>query len=321
MKKNESPVLIAALALRKQFGWKIFPARMRGKKKFSWLSAEFAPGGLNWGMSDDPAQLRRNFSRPRWRDRCGIGIPTGWINKIFVVDCDTLEGHGVDGMGSMRRLEREHGKLPRTLKAATPTNGIHFYFQHPGDGIKIVSRAIAPGVDCKGDGGQVAAPPSMNSSGGKYRWLNSLPIAKAPKWLLTMVQETERESDPFVQFGNSVRQTSIAELTLATAMIPNTLKTSRDAWVRVGLALWAATGGSEDGYQLFRAWSRRWPHYNAEKTRTFWITIKKTPDEITAGTVFHLAEEAVPDYSDRCIALDPEVIALIEEFHKLMDAS
>jgi hypothetical protein len=326
--KNE--MLAAALALRKKFDWRLFPARMEGGKKYSWLSAEFAPGHENWGMSDDPEQLRENFSKRRWRDRCGIGVPTGAINRIFVVDVDTVAGHGVDGIGTMRKLEREHGKLPKTLKAMSPSGSVHYYFRHPGDGIKIVSRAIALGVDCKGDGGQVAAPPSMNSSGGRYRWINSLPIAKAPKWLLAMVQEKERvlgEAEYFMQFANSTRQVNMAELTLATAMIPNNLKTSRDAWVRVGFALWSATRGSDEGYQLFAAWSKRWPDYNADKirntknTRTFWVTIKEVPDKITAGTIFFLAEEAVPDYRDRCIAQDPDVIALIEEFHKLMDAS
>jgi hypothetical protein len=323
----KNPMLDAALSCVKKRGWFVFPARMEQGKKYSWLSKDHAPGGLNWGMSDDVEQVRKNFSNRRWRDRCGIGIPTGAINKIFVIDVDTVAGHGVDGIETMRKLEREHGKLPKTRRAMSPSGSVHYYFRHPGDGIKIVSRAIALGIDCKGDGGQVAAPPSMNSNGGRYRWLNSLPIVKAPKWLLAMVQEQERarrEPNYFEQFGKSTRQVNMAELTLATAMIPNGLKTDRETWVRVGFALWDATGGSEEGYQLFAAWSRRWPDYNADKirnaknTRTFWDTIKTARRSITVGTVYHLAEEAVPDYRDRCIARDPEVIALLEEFLKLI---
>jgi len=324
MRKN--PILDAALGLRKKFGWKIFPARMEGGKKYSWLSAEFAPGHENWGMSDDVEQLRKNFGNRRWRDKCGVGVPTGAVNKIFVVDVDTVAGHGVDGIGALRKLEREHGKLPKTLKAKTPSKGIHFYFRHPGDGIKIVSRAIAPGIDCKGDGGQVAAPPSMNSSGGRYRWLNSLPIAKAPAWLLDLVEKERARNEPvnfFLQFGKPMQQVDIGKLTLATAMIPNGLKTDRETWVRVGFALWAATGGY--GYQIFEAWSRRWPEYNTDKirnaknTRTFWDTIKRVPDKITAGTIFYLAEQAEPDWLARICARDPKVIRLLREFHKLLE--
>jgi hypothetical protein len=316
--KNE--MLEAAIGYVEKFGWKVFPARMEGGKKYSWLSAEYAPGGLNWGMSDDVEQVRKNFSKPRWRDKCGVGVPTGLINGIFVIDVDTVAGHGVDGIGAMRKLEREHGKLPKTRRARSPSGSIHYYFKHPGAGIKITSRAIVPGVDCKGDGGQVAAPPSKNSKGGSYRWLDCRAIAAAPAWLLAMVQETPREVDPFTQFANSTRQrASIEELRLATAMIPNDLKVGRDAWVNVGLALWSATGGSEEGYQLFRAWSRRWPGgYNEENTRKFWVTIKKAPGEISAGTIFFLAEQSQPDWKSRIRSRDPKVIKLLREFHKLL---
>jgi hypothetical protein len=309
----------AALALRKKYGWKLFPARMKGGKKWSWMSAEFAPGGENWGMSDDPEQVRKNFSRPRWRDRCGLGVPTGAVNRIFVIEADTVAGHGVDGLAALRKLERKYGKLPKTLMAVSPSGSVHRYYRYPDNGMKITSAALVHGVDIKGDGGMVVAPPSRRGD-GVYRWRNSLPIVAAPRWLLQQVQEKERaprEADPYAQFANHVRQTNMAELRLAAAMLPNTLKTSRDEWVRNGLALWSATDGSEDGYQIFAAWSRRWPGYNAKNTRKFWDTVKKMPDEITAGTIYHLAEEAVPNWRERMYC-DRKVIALIKEFYELL---
>jgi hypothetical protein len=328
--KNE--MIGAALALRKKFGWKIFPARMQGKKKYSWLWAGHAPGqDENWGMSDDVEQLQKNFGNRRWRDRCGIGIPTGAINKIFVIEADTVVGHGVDGLAALRKLELQHSKLPKTLMAVSPSGSVHRYYKHPGAGVKITSATLVEGVDVKGDGGMVVAPPSRRGD-GVYRWKNTLPIAAAPAWLLEMVQEKERadeEPDPFVQFGNSVRQTSIAELTLATAMIPNdelswdpNKKTGNPGWNGIGMALFSATGGSIEGYRLFDAFSRRARKYNAARTRAKWKAFRKCPPrKITAGSIYFLAEQAVPDYRDRCIAQDPDVIALIEEFHKLMDAS
>lgn len=202
---------------------------------------------------------------------------------------------------------------------------MHRLFRHPGAGVDIRSGPFDaenyPGIDCKGDRNMSIVPPSRTRK-GVYRWLNRRRIAAAPKWLMAMVQEKERaprESDPFARFANWVqlKPVDMAELTLATAMIPNTLKTTREEWVRVGLALWSATGGSEEGYQLFAAWSRRWPGYNASKTRKFWDTVKKLPDEITAGTIFHLAEKAVPDWRERMYH-EPKVIALIDEFLVLM---
>jgi hypothetical protein len=135
-------MLDATLALRKKYGWKVFPARIAGKQKKSWLWAGHAPGqDENWGMSDDPEQLRKNFSRPRWRDRCGLGIPTGAINGIFVIEADTVAGHGVDGLAALRKLEREHGKLPRTLMAVSPSGSVHRYYRHPGNGMQNQERS------------------------------------------------------------------------------------------------------------------------------------------------------------------------------------
>jgi Primase C terminal 2 (PriCT-2) len=126
-----------------------------------------------------------------------------------------------------------------------------------------------------------------------------------------------RELNPFEQFARTARQADIGKLTLALAMIPNGIDVTRDQWVNVGLALWSATGGSEEGYQIFWAWSRRWPGCNEEKTRKFWDTVK-TKDLIGAGSIFFLAEQAVPDYEARSRAREPEVIALLEEFWKLL---
>jgi Bifunctional DNA primase/polymerase, N-terminal/Primase C terminal 2 (PriCT-2)/HNH endonuclease len=322
----------AALKYVEKFNWKVFPARMEDGKKYSWLSKDHAPGGLNWGMSDDPEQLRKNFSNRRWRDKCGVGIPTGAVNKIFVVEADTLVGHGVDGLAALRKLEREHGKLPKTLMAVSPSGSVHRYYRHPGAGVKITSATLVHGVDIKGDGGMVVAPPSRRGD-GVYRWRNSLPIVAAPSWLLDMVQEQDRaqhEPNVWEQFGKSTRQVNMSELTLACAMLRNDdiswdpdKTTGHPGWNGVGLALFAATDGSVEGLKLFDAFSRRSrKKYNAQMTRAKWKAFHGCPPcSITAGTIFHLAEEAVPDYRDRCIAQDPDVIALIEEFHKLMDAS
>ena len=91
------PCLLAAVSYAED-GLKVFPARMEGGKKWSWMSAEHAPGHENWGMSNDPKQVEKNFSRPKWRNKCGVGVPTGAVNGIFDVEADTPKGHGVDGL-------------------------------------------------------------------------------------------------------------------------------------------------------------------------------------------------------------------------------
>ena len=137
-----SPMLAAALSYAAERGWKVFPARMEDGKKWSWLSAKYAPGGENWGMTNDPEQLRRNFLNAKWRLKCGVGVPTGWVNRIFDIEADTKEGHGVDGLASLQGLEAKYGKLPDTLMAESPTGSLHRIYNHPGHGIKVISRGL-----------------------------------------------------------------------------------------------------------------------------------------------------------------------------------
>jgi hypothetical protein len=59
---------------------------------------------------------------------------------------------------------------------------------------------------------------------------------------------------------------SLAELKAAVAVIPNTPKTNREQWVALGMAI-KACDGSEAGFEIFDAWSRKWPGYDAGRTR------------------------------------------------------
>ncbi|MCO5131198.1 MAG: bifunctional DNA primase/polymerase [Xanthobacteraceae bacterium] len=167
-----------------QAGWMIFPAPP-GEKK-SYKSIEFS--GTLWGATRDPDIVRDDFTR--W-PQARIGLLTGPDNNCFVLDVDTEEGHGVDGFASLALLETAHGSLPPTLQAESPSGSIHYYFRHPG--IHVRSRKLkgSAGIDVKGNGGMIIAPPSANPEGGAYRWRNALPIADAPSWLLDMIVSTE----------------------------------------------------------------------------------------------------------------------------------
>jgi hypothetical protein len=166
---NNQKTLSAALAYAAH-GWAMFPVPPGTKR--SYKSAEHS-GGRAWGMTRDPAKIRRDFTR--WPD-AGIGIPTGAVNGVIVVETDTVEGHGIDGSNSLAQLETKHGALPDTLKAISPSGSVHRYFKHPGAGIKIKSSAseIGRGIDIRGDGGMVIAPPTVRPGAGVYRWINSI---------------------------------------------------------------------------------------------------------------------------------------------------
>ena len=148
----------------------------------------------------------RSFFTPTLA-RQNVGIITGDVSGFFVIECDTAEhGEGINGAAVLRRWESMHGKLPPTLMARSPSGSVHYYFKHPGS---RASRSGWPptysepgsGVDCKGDGGMVLAPPShppatacdQEQAREEGRLLSmdqrGMPIAEAPRWLLNIVTE------------------------------------------------------------------------------------------------------------------------------------
>jgi hypothetical protein len=77
-------ILDAALRYADRHGLAVFPACAAVKK--SHKCAEHS-NGAKWGATADPAEVRRDFTR--WPD-ARSGIPTGAVNRIVVVDVDTI---------------------------------------------------------------------------------------------------------------------------------------------------------------------------------------------------------------------------------------
>lgn len=132
------------------------------------------------------AEIRQWFTT--WPN-ANIGIITGSISDLIVLDLDPRHG----GDDSLSELERRHGPLPKTVEAVTGGGGRHIYFLHPG-GVVRNKVGLAQGIDLRGDGGLVVAPPSIHPSGRRYAWVESrhpgdTPLAPMPSWLLRLATE------------------------------------------------------------------------------------------------------------------------------------
>lgn len=116
----------------------------------------------------DPQQIEAWWSR--WPE-ANIGVATGRPSNIWVLDVDMKSG-GPDGLSTLRKLEQEMGPFPDTLTAITGSGGLHLYFRYDPEA-PVRSRAdVLPGIDVRGDGGYVVAPPSLHVSGSRYKWKN-----------------------------------------------------------------------------------------------------------------------------------------------------
>jgi Bifunctional DNA primase/polymerase, N-terminal/AAA domain len=167
-------------------GWRALPITP-GKK---W------PPMQSWPhvASTDPDKIR-NWFKGLYRG-FGVGIATGEGSGIFALDVDTYN----EGGDTLHDLERQHGPLPVTVEAVTGGGGRHLIFCHPGKRVMTV-KSFLPGLDVRGDGGQIVVAPTVHPNGNRYAWHVDLspwdvPVAEAPDWLIQLVTERPPEPEP-----------------------------------------------------------------------------------------------------------------------------
>ena len=93
----------------------------------------------------------------------GVGIVTGRVSGLDVIDVDTAKGYEL--------LASALGDDAATFNppiARTPRGGKHLYVVNTGEGNKA---GFLKGVDYRGQGGYVVAPPSRGAYGKTYEWV------------------------------------------------------------------------------------------------------------------------------------------------------
>lgn len=135
-----------------------------------------------------------NYVGHTWTEypEANIGIRCG--GSLAVLDLDPRNG----GDSSLQKLEAKIGKLPEPT-VLTGGGGKHWYFQVS---TPLSTRKLLPGLDLRGEGAQVVAPPSIHPVTGKpYIFVNGANPTPIPDPLLRFILKhqkddpgTERES-------------------------------------------------------------------------------------------------------------------------------
>lgn len=159
-------------------GWSVIPLRPREKRpQVQWEDYQSKHPSVD--------QVKKWFND---HPDANVGVVTGSISGLVVLDVDPAHG----GDESLIELEQSHGALPHTVESLTGGGGRHIYFRHPG-GTVHNRVGLAPGIDLRGDGGLVVAPPSIHPSGHSYYWEVSchpddIAVAGMPAWLRKLAQ-------------------------------------------------------------------------------------------------------------------------------------
>lgn len=153
---TEPRLALAALQYA-EAGWRVFPIKPDAK----------APPLTRHGSKDatsDVFAVRRLWELT---PAANIGLATG--NGLAVIDVDPRSGGVRDSA------------WPETLTARTPSGGLHLYYGTEFE-VRNSASALAPGVDVRGEGGYVVAPPSEGrawhkDSGGELTTLPGVLLA------------------------------------------------------------------------------------------------------------------------------------------------
>lgn len=157
---NESTPLQRAAADYIARGLAVIPLR-RGQK------VPATKHGIN-DWSDNPAQLDYWWGHDGWYN---VGIVTGQPSGgVFAIDLD-VHDPARSGIETLRDWETVHGRLPETWEQVTGSGGRQLFYRASR---KVRNSANGElGVDVRGDGGFVVAPPSVHPNGEPYEWSTS----------------------------------------------------------------------------------------------------------------------------------------------------
>ena len=193
MTVTENILLKSALEYAKM-GFGVFPLYPKGKNPLT------QHGYLD--ATTDEKQIIAWWMR--WPD-ANIGIAIG--DKFVVIDLDVEEDRGINGYHTLMEWERENGKLPETVMSITGRNGYHYIYRTERPYKNAVG--IREGVDIRGEGGYIVAPPSIHPNGRRYEWEQApdeYQIAQADNLVERFLQEERQEKQGYFSSPETIPQ-------------------------------------------------------------------------------------------------------------------
>jgi hypothetical protein len=306
-----NPTCAAALAYAAR-GIPVFPCKPRNKKPLT-----------EHGFKD--ATTEADTIKIWWRrwPLALIGVPTGPASGVDVLDLDVKNGK--NGFVHVPDWERRSNIISRTR-----SGGAHLYFNS--DGTIPCTVDNVPGVDTRGHGGYVIVPPSPG-----YTWVNGSDFSALPPWPADLRPLERAAKQPATNESRSTEEQPLAEITdlmqrdagagvstdpadLLPPADPAKIKAALNVipsddyqiWFEIGAALNRELGDA--GRELFHAWSKKSGKYDAVECDRKWEDCGEVRG-FTAGTIFHYANEADPNWPERVeVKPNPEPVDLWASF-------
>jgi hypothetical protein len=305
----------------------VFPCRRRDETDATGRVQRAKSPLTKSGFKDatqDEQQIRR-----WWSDHPDalVGVPTGSRTSLAVVDYD----HKSAGAAAQDWIMENQQQLVSTKIHQTGggSGGRHYLFSLP-HGVKIrggvsvtLGKVKREGLDIRAEGGYIIWWPLHFGQQGPANDLQPLPAGLIDERRMDLELPAELAKKLPPKPGTSQDfQRDLPRITEALAYID---PSSYDAWLMVGMALHYASGGADDGLELWDAWSSggvtgelpanyagradieyRWQSFHLD--RAGGVTLGSVFSAAKAGGYVHVSEavrlgpppreEGEPDWSD-----------------------
>ena len=172
-------------------GWAVIPLHPNGK-------IPLTQHGVHDATTDEHT-IRRWWTQ--W-SAANIGIAAG-ASGLLIVDVDAKN----DGLRNWQTFVADHNINTSTVIARTGGGGWHIYYRQPDEPLGNSASKLAPGVDTRGNGGYVVAPPSRHPSGQRYEFilervggeLSMVRVAPCPDAIVAHLRGRKRERESRTQ--------------------------------------------------------------------------------------------------------------------------
>ncbi len=204
--------------------------------------------------TQDEAQIRRWWSE---RPDALVGVPTGSVTRIVAVDYD----HKSAGQAAQDWIAEHQDVLisTRVHQTGGGSGGRHYLFSLP-PGVKIrggvsvtLGKVRRDGLDIRAEGGYIVWWPLHFGQQGPVGDIQPLPagLIDERRMDLELPAEVAKKLPPKPGTSQDF-QRDLPRVTEAIAYID---PAGYDAWLMVGMALHHASGGADDGLELWDSWS------------------------------------------------------------------
>lgn len=246
------------------------------------------------------ATCDENTVKRFWKEDLYIGLPTGKVNGIVVVDIDVfkkiyqsddIDQRSVEDI--KEEVEQSYGKLPNTFEVETKSGGRHLYYRYPENIERIPPRArfldkTLP-VDIRGDDSYVITVDNKDYTiydDFEEKGISGLlsRCAVLPEWIVSYAKETQSQTTQ-QEIEGVLPESEIREIRSALSYLSSE---NRDDWIKTGIAL--KSTGSPSAFGLWQEWSKTSDKYNPDDMEKRWRGLKPKGD-LTIASIFHEAKK------------------------------